>query len=233
VSEISALQSQLDRVKTRLRMQSAPVLINTIDDSGPIQIAQLRVNDTPEVIDNVSLMQLYGFSSVAPVPSDATALFVMGERSNPVIVATNNQAARLQNQQPGEMSLYTDEGDTLGLNRGNIINVNSKNTVNVNGQNKVNTNTAIATTTASDHVLLDTPVTRATGDILAKGVVDAAEGFFSNGTPIGGGAPGPPGPAGPAGPPGPPGPAWGDIDGGNASTNYGAVALSPIDGGHA
>ena len=56
-------QSQLDRLYRRLLMQSAPVLIATIDDSQPIQIAQIRINDTPEVIDNVPLMQLYGLSS--------------------------------------------------------------------------------------------------------------------------------------------------------------------------
>jgi phage gp45-like len=56
-------QSQLDRIYRRLLMLSAPVLIATIDDSQPIQIAQIRINDTPEVIDNVPLMQLYGLSS--------------------------------------------------------------------------------------------------------------------------------------------------------------------------
>jgi phage gp45-like len=208
MTEISAVQSQSDRLYRRMLMGASPVLLTSIDDSGPVQIAQVRINDTPEIIDNMPVAQLYGISTVAPTdpnPSDALAVFITGQRSNGVIVATNNQQYRLQNQQPGETSLYTDEGDTIGLNRGNIINVKSKNTVNVNGQNQVNTNTATATVNASSQINHNTPLQQNSGDIKAKGIIDAAGGFFSNGLPIGGGA-GEPGPPGDPGPPGPPGP---------------------------
>jgi hypothetical protein len=87
---------------------TAPVLIATVDDSGPIQTAQIPINDTPEIIDNVPVMQFYGFSSVAPEQTDATAPFITGQRANPIIVATNNQQARLQNQQPAR--LISDRG---------------------------------------------------------------------------------------------------------------------------
>ena len=181
MSERTSHQSQLDRVYRRMLMGTAPVLITTIDDTGPIQIAQIRINDTPEVLDSVPLMQFYGYSAVAPTsptPSDATALFITGQRSNPVIVATNNQQARLKNQQPGEISLYSDEGDTIGLNRGNKINVNSKDTVTVNGQNNFTVNTATETINASSQINHNTPLVNVSGDLKAKGIIDAAKGFF-------------------------------------------------------
>jgi phage gp45-like len=223
MSETSSLQSQNDRLYRRLLMHVAPVLLTSIDDSGPVQIAQIRINDTPELIDNVKVPQLYGISAVAPTdpqPSDALAVFITGQRSNGVIVATNNQQYRLQNQQPGETSLYTDEGDTIGLNRGNIINVKSKKTINVNGQDQVNVNTATNTINASSQIQQNTPLVNVTGDLKAKGIIDAAGGFFSNGLPIGGGAgePGPPGPPGDPGPPGPPGPTAVSADKPNMAT---------------
>jgi phage baseplate assembly protein V len=214
-------QSQLDRVRTRLLAGSAHVQLTTIDDSGPVQVAQVRVVDTPQVLDNVPLPQLYGISTVAPtLPpyfSDAMAVFIGGRRENAVIVATNNQQYRLQNQQPGETSLYTDEGDTVGLNRGNIINVKSKNQVNVNGQNQVVVNTATNTVNASSQIQHNTPLVNVTGDLKAKGIIDAAGGFFQNGLPIGGGA-GEPGPPGPPGDPGPPGPTAVSADTPNMAT---------------
>ena len=64
MSEISRTNRSSTGSMRRVLMQSSPVIITTIDDSRPIQIAQIRINDTPEVMDEVPLMQFYGFSAV-------------------------------------------------------------------------------------------------------------------------------------------------------------------------
>ena len=198
-------QGQLDRLYRRIMMTVAPAAINTGNDKDSIHKVQLQINGTPELLDDVPVMQLYGIASYAPPGTDATAIFFKGDRSNPVVVATGNQKARIRNQKPGEISLYTDEGDTLAFNRGNNININGKSSVKVD--------TKDATIKASDQVTLDgkTEITQNLTvqlDIKSWGKIDAHGGFFVDGVPIGegGGGPGTPGPEGPPGPAGPIGP---------------------------
>lgn len=185
------LQSQIDRLHRRIRMILAPAVIKTTDDTGSLLKGQININGTPEVIDPIGIMYAYGYHA-NPLPNtDATALFLAGDRSNPIIVATNHQQSRPRNYKPGEIGIYTDEGDTVTLNRENKLNITSKDRVTVKGTNKV---------------ALDTPLTEISKDVKAHGKIDASEGFFKNGVAIGGGSAGPPGPQGPQGPQGPPGP---------------------------
>jgi phage gp45-like len=114
--------SVADRLYRRVQMMLAPVKITATDDTGPVHRAQVRAM-APEQIDNVAVLQLYGLASHAMVGSDAMALFVSGDRSNAVIVATNNQDARMRNLKSGEVALYTDEGDSVLLSRGRIISI--------------------------------------------------------------------------------------------------------------
>ncbi len=115
------LQAQIDRLYRRVLMMHAPAVITATDDTGPIHKAQIRINGTPETLDNVGVMQIYGFASHAPAGTDAAAMFIHGHRDNPVIVATGNQQARKRDQKPGEVSLYSDEGDAVSLQRGNQL----------------------------------------------------------------------------------------------------------------
>lgn len=112
--------SVADRLYRRVMMMLAPVKITATDDTGPVHRVQVRAM-APEQIDNVAVLQLYGLASHAMTGSDAMALFVSGDRSNAVIVATNNQGARMRNLKSGEVALYTDEGDSVLLSRGKII----------------------------------------------------------------------------------------------------------------
>lgn len=118
-----------DRLYRRIRMAVAAVTISATDDSGPVHKVQGRVRGTPETIDNLQTLNLYGFASHAPVGSDALALFGNGDRSNGVIVATANQAARPRNQKQGEVTIYTDEGDTISFKQGHTIAITTTGTV--------------------------------------------------------------------------------------------------------
>jgi phage baseplate assembly protein V len=121
--ETQHLQNQIDRLYRRILMIAAPVMITATDDSEAVHRVQIRVNGTPEIIDRAAVMQIYGLASHAPTGTDATAIFVAGQRSNVVIVATGNQRYRLRDQKPGEVALYTDEGDHVHLARGKIIEI--------------------------------------------------------------------------------------------------------------
>jgi phage gp45-like len=144
--------STADRLYRRVMMMLAPVKITATDDSGPVHRAQVRAM-APEQIDNIPVLQLYGLASHAMVGSDAMALFLSGDRSNAVIVATNNQAARMRNLKSGEVALYTDEGDSVLLSRGRIVSIK-----------------------CGTKVHIDCPLVELTGDLHVQGAIIAGYG---------------------------------------------------------
>lgn len=127
--------SVTDRLYRRILMNSAAIVISSTDDSGPVHKVQGKIRGTPETIDNLQVVQLYGIASHAPVGSDAFVTFGNGDRSNGVVHATANQKARPRDQKPGEITLYTDEGDRIALQRDNTVAVKTK-TANIAAETK-------------------------------------------------------------------------------------------------
>lgn len=114
--------SVTDRLYRRVMMHTAAVTITATNDKGPVHLVQGKVRGTPETIDNLQTLNLYGFASHAPTGSDALVMFGNGDRSNGAIVSTANQKARPRNQQPGEVTIHDDQGTTISLQRnGNIV----------------------------------------------------------------------------------------------------------------
>lgn len=149
-----------DRLYRRVLMNSAAITISSTDDTGPVHKVQGKVRGTPETIDNLQVVQLYGVASHAPIGSDAFVSFGNGDRSNGVVHATANQKARPRNQKPGEVTIFTDEGDTISLQRNHNIVITTKDgTVTVNEAKLVVVN-------ASEKVRMVTPRLEVTGDII-------------------------------------------------------------------
>lgn len=148
-----------DRLYRRILMSSASITIAATDDSGPVHKVQGKVRGTPETIDNLQVVQLYGIASHAPVGSDAFVSFGNGDRSNGVVHATANQAARPRNQKPGEVSIFTDEGDVIALRRNHNIVIATTGTVTVSGA-------TLVVIQASEKVRMETPRLEVTGDVI-------------------------------------------------------------------
>jgi phage gp45-like len=153
-------QSQLDRLYRRTTMMVAPVKIVATNDEGPVHRAQIEINGTPEVLDDVAVVEIYGVASHAPVNSDATAFFVQGNRSNAVVIGTNNQKFRLRGLKSGEVALYTDEGDEIRMARGKIVEIKAGEQV------KITCKSALVI--AEDKMRVESPRLECTGDIEAN-----------------------------------------------------------------
>lgn len=158
MSATQQIHNMIERLQRKVAMTIAPVMITATDDSGPVHRAQVRINGTPERIDNAAVSQLYGFASHAMPGTDATAIFVGGDRSNVVIVSTGNQKARLRDLAVGEVALYTDEGDYVKLRRGRIVEVLAQE------QCVITTKTALIK--AADKVRVEAPRLECTGDVI-------------------------------------------------------------------
>ncbi|EHM03449.1 bacteriophage Mu Gp45 protein [Acetobacteraceae bacterium AT-5844] len=111
--------------------------------------AQVRFDDA-ETRDETPLVQQYGFAS-RPLPgADAILVFVGGNRSKGIVIATNDRRYQIE-LAPGEVALHTDEGDFVHIRRGGTIGIR-----------------------AATKVEIDTPLLTTTGRIEAAGDVVGA-----------------------------------------------------------
>ncbi|RQV20670.1 phage baseplate assembly protein V [Burkholderia cenocepacia] len=94
--------------------------ITRVDDSGPVQIVQARMNGL-EVPDGRYRVPEFGFSSNPPIGSDALVLHIAGDRSAGAVVGTNHQTSRPRGLAPGESILYSEDGKSVYLKNGSIV----------------------------------------------------------------------------------------------------------------
>ncbi|WP_419692246.1 phage baseplate assembly protein V [Burkholderia gladioli] len=94
--------------------------VTLVDDSGPVQIVQLRMNGL-EVPAGRFRVPEFGFSSNPPEGSDALALHVAGDRSAGAVIGTNHQQSRPRDLAPGETILYSQDGKSVYLKDGAIV----------------------------------------------------------------------------------------------------------------
>jgi phage baseplate assembly protein V len=131
------------------------------DDAGlqQLQATVLKQN----VRGRINRYQNYGLTSV-PLPGAQPLLLSVGGAGNhTVAVAVDDARYRPQNLEPGEVCLYTDEGDRITLQRGRIIAVEAGSAVTVTAPE--------VRVYASTKVRLETPLVEATGDVVIAGNV--------------------------------------------------------------
>jgi len=161
-------QATVDRLARRVLLVigrgrvSAPV-----DDSGVVQRLQAQINGL-ETIDGLRRLAEFGFTSVPPQGADVAILFVAGDRSNGIVVATGHQSSRPTGLQPGETMIYTQDGKQIYLTAGGGIVVDAKaQPVTVNNASDVTwTCTGKFKVVAPGGVEFDTPTLKSTGDIV-------------------------------------------------------------------
>jgi phage baseplate assembly protein V len=89
--------------------------VSLVDDRGPVQLLQLTSLGLGDVKDGVPRLAEYGFTSMPPQDTDAIVLFLSGERSNGVVIATSHQSYRLKSLQDGDVALYDSRGNFVKL----------------------------------------------------------------------------------------------------------------------
>lgn len=124
------------RIGHRVRHMIRGGKIKSIDDSGAAQIAQVALSSI-EKRDHTPMLTIYGLSSRPPVDSDVVVLFLGGDRSAGVGIASSNQTHRLRDLKDGEIALYDDLKRKLHFTRDGLViegkehDINIKTTKNV------------------------------------------------------------------------------------------------------
>ena len=97
----------------RLRLLVMRGRVQLVDDSGAAQLMQVKVQNG-WTQDRVPRLAEYGLHSNPPAGSDVTLLFIGGNPSDAVVIATGHQQYRLH-LQPGEVAISDDKGQKVHL----------------------------------------------------------------------------------------------------------------------
>jgi phage baseplate assembly protein V len=169
-----AIRGALDRIGRRVMTMVAGGRKTTGRDDGNVQLLQARLGEA-EVRDDLPRLAEFGFASMPPDGSDLVVLFVGGDRSNGVVIASGHIATRMRNLQPGESALYHADGKHVYLKadrievdaKGQLVNVINASDVNVTASGTVTVNAAGVTINCD--VAVNGSV-HASGDVTAAGI---------------------------------------------------------------
>lgn len=139
------------------------------DAQRKLQTLQLRLT-AQEVKDGVEHFEPYGYTSCPHDGAEALVLFPSGDRSHAVTVCVTDRRYRHLGLKPGEVAIYTDEGDKLVMKRGRIVELTTR----------------IFRVNASERVELNTPQVVASDAVVSQGPLSAQDGLA-----VAGGAGGP------------------------------------------
>lgn len=159
-------QGIIERVARRVLLSLARALVTTVNDSGGVQMMQVKLNAL-ETRDNTPRVAEFGLTSNPPVNSDAFVVFLGGDRSNGVVLGTVHQPSRPKNLASGETMLYSQDGKYVYLTAGGGIVVEAKGQpVTVNDASNVTVNcSGVFKVVAPGGVQFVAPTVTSTGDI--------------------------------------------------------------------
>jgi phage baseplate assembly protein V len=120
-----SFRRQLENFGRKLRNLVARGVVALVDDERKMQTAQIHLREG-EMFDGAERAQQYGFTSHPHPGAECFVVFCGAASEHPVILAVDDRRHRPRNSKPGEVVLYTDEGDTIHFKRGNIIEVTTK-----------------------------------------------------------------------------------------------------------
>jgi phage baseplate assembly protein V len=149
----SVLRSTLRRVL----MLASPGRVRTGADTGLAMKLQVQLGAN-EIRDALPRLPEYGFASFPLPGSNALVIFPTGDRSNGVVVATDDPRYRVK-LQPGEAALYDDLGKKVHLTRTKIV-------IDAAGQDVEIDNAGTVTINATTAVIMNTPLLKVSGDII-------------------------------------------------------------------
>lgn len=168
------LSAQIADVKRRALLAVARCVIALVNDGKKMQAVQVNLLEG-ETRDNVERMQEYGFTS-NPLPgAEAVMVSVGGNREHGLVIACDDRRFRVKGMAPGEVCIYSDEGDKVHFKRGKVIEVttdtltvNAATAINLNAPT-INTNGDTFNVSASASANFTTPDTTMSGHATAQG----------------------------------------------------------------
>lgn len=115
------------------------------DAARKLQTLQVRLT-AGEIKDGAEHFEPYGFTSHPLAEAEVLTAFLGGDRSHAVVLVASDRRYRIKELKPGEVAIYTDEGDRVHFKRGRIIDIETD-TLNIKATTAVNFDTPKITQT--------------------------------------------------------------------------------------
>ncbi|KAB0554024.1 phage baseplate assembly protein V [Pantoea stewartii subsp. stewartii] len=130
--------------------------VTGMTDTGLTQTLQFR---TPLDVMSAHRLAEFGFSSAPPIGSDVLVASLGGDRSSPIVIATNHRGSRLTGLKAGETAIYNQTGMYVKLTASGIE-------VEAKGQSVTVSDATTVTINASTGVVMNTPSLKVSGDVI-------------------------------------------------------------------
>lgn len=115
------------------------------DAARKLQTLQVRLT-AGEIKDGAEHFEAYGFTSHPQAGAEVLTAFLGGDRSHAVVLVASDRRYRIKELKPGEVAIYSDEGDKVHFKRGRIIDVETD-TLNIKATTAVHFDTPLITQT--------------------------------------------------------------------------------------
>ncbi|KAF1051694.1 MAG: hypothetical protein GAK41_01250 [Burkholderia gladioli] len=135
---IKDIDKRIQRAVSGIR-QAFRGVIGGVQTNGPTATVRGEGLAGENMVD-LELFQHYGLTSSPPAGTMVVVVPVGGKTSHGIVIATENGQYRLKALKPGEVAIYTDEGDSIVLSRGRVIDIKTK-TLNIEAEESVNCKT--------------------------------------------------------------------------------------------
>lgn len=147
-------------------------VLNLVKSGSDIQ--QVQVSGlADETIQDLELMQHFGFTSVPPAGTQVVVIPLGGKTTHGIIVATENGSFRVKNLKNGEVAIYDSSGSTIILKNNRVIDVEC---------DAYNVKCKTYQVTASEGATINGDLTQADGSFSTSGDVTASGDVSANGT---------------------------------------------------
>lgn len=156
-------QNTLMRFWRRIQLTVGRGRVTTSNDTKTAQLLQIAMGAL-ETRDNTPRLAEFGFTSNPPNGSDVVVVFIGGDRSNGVAIATGHQASRPTGLLQGESMVYDLWGHYIHLTEAGIV-------IEAKGQPVTINDASTVTINASTEVVMNTPTLQVNGNIKATGSV--------------------------------------------------------------
>lgn len=143
-------------------------LVKTEDNISKAQVSALA----GETLQDVEVMQQFGFTSVPPANSQAVIIPIGGQSSHSIVIATENGAFRVKSLKEGEVAIYDKSGSTIVLKEGKLIEVSCDRFV---------VNCTSYQVNATDSAKFETPTLETTQVLIAQGQINGNGGLAVQG----------------------------------------------------
>ena len=136
---MGAVQRLLARQARNIRNIVTRGVLTGVQDGDKMQSVQVK-GLFGEVMDKAERAQNYGFTSHPLNGAEVVIVAVDADRSHPIIVVADDRSCRKLGMEPGEVAVYTHEGDYMHFKKNNEIEMSTKKLV-VNAEESVSITT--------------------------------------------------------------------------------------------